>query len=136
MDKIKILEAKENEYSVYDYVYLESDYDEDLGELIEYYSEACQLGTNTIKVFELENALKNYDLVTKKYKLIATLLRKKANLEKGKDELARDIQELKQTNILLNKRTIMYESYLNKWYHLSDGKAKAIEYAKRALKMN
>lgn len=136
MDKIKILEAEANDYNVYDYTYLVSDYDEDLGELIEYYSESCKLGTNTIKVFELENALKNYDMVTKKYRLVASLLCKKASLDKGKEELTKDIEELKKTNEVLNKRTLMYESYLNKWYNLSDGKCEALDYAKRALKTN
>lgn len=136
MDKIKILESVPNERGLYSYTYLESDYDEYLGEVVESYSEVRELETNTIKIFELENALKHYDMISKKYKLIAVLLRKKASLEAGKDELARDIEELKKTSIVLNKRTLMYERHLNEWYHLSNGKSEANEYAKRALKMN
>lgn len=136
MDKIKILESVPNERGLYSYTYLESDYDEYLGEVVESFSEVRELETNTIKIFELENALKHYDMISKKYKLIAALLRKKASLEAGKDELARDIEELKKTSIVLNKRTLMYERHLNEWYHLSNGKSEANEYAKRALKMN
>lgn len=136
MDKIKILESVPNERGLYSYTYLESDYDEYLGEVVESFSEVRELETNTIKIFELENALKHYDMISKKYKLIAVLLRKKASLEAGKDELARDIEELKKTSIVLNKRTLMYERHLNEWYHLSNGKSEANEYAKRALKMN
>lgn len=136
MDKIKILESVPNERGLYSYTYLESDYDEYLGEVVESFSEVRELETNTIKIFELENALKHYDMVSKKYRLVAALLRKKASLEAGKDELARDIEELKKTSIVLNKRTLMYERYLNEWYHLSNGKSEANEYAKRALKMN
>lgn len=136
MDKIKILESVPNERGLYSYTYLESDYDEYLGEVVESYSELRELETNTIRIFELENALKHYDIVSKKYRLIAALLRKKASLEAGKDELARDIEELKKTSIVLNKRTLMYERHLNEWYHLSNGKSEANEYAKRALKMN
>lgn len=136
MDKIKILESVPNERGLYSYTYLESDYDEYLGEVVESYSELRELETNTIRIFELENALKHYDMISKKYKLIAALLRKKASLEAGKDELARDIEELKKTSIVLNKRTLMYERHLNEWYHLSNGKSEANEYAKRALKMN
>ena len=47
-----------------------------------------------------------------------------------------DIEELKKTSIVLNKRTLMYERHLNEWYHLSNGKSEANEYVKRALKMN
>ena len=115
---------------------MESDYDEYLGEVVESFSEVRELETNTIRIFELENALKHYDMVSKKYRLIAALLRKKASLEAGKDELAKDIEELKKTSIVLNKRTLMYERHLNEWYHLSNGKSEANEYAKRALKMN
>lgn len=136
MDKIKILESVPNERGLYSYTYLESDYDEYLGEVVESFSEVRELETNTIRIFELENALKHYDTVSKKYRLIAALLRKKASLEAGKDELARDIEELKKTSIVLNKRTLMYERHLNEWYHLSNGKSEANEYAKRALKMN
>lgn len=136
MDKIKILESVPNERGLYSYTYLESDYDEYLGEVVESYSELRELETNTIRIFELENALKHYDMVSKKYRLVAALLRKKASLEAGKDELARDIEELKKTSIVLNKRTLMYERHLNEWYHLSNGKSEANEYAKRALKMN
>lgn len=136
MDKIKILESVPNERGLYSYTYLESDYDEYLGEVVESYSELRELETNTIRIFELENALKHYDIVSKKYRLIAALLRKKASLEAGKDELAKDIEELKKTSIVLNKRTLMYERHLNEWYHLSNGKSEANEYAKRALKMN
>lgn len=136
MDKIKILESVPNERGLYSYTYLESDYDEYLGEVVESYSELRELETNTIRIFELENALKHYDMISKKYKLIAALLRKKASLEAGKDELAKDIEELKKTSIVLNKRTLMYERHLNEWYHLSNGKSEANEYAKRALKMN
>mgnify|MGYP004732726855 CR=1 FL=1 len=136
MDKIKILESVPNERGLYSYTYLESDYDEYLGEVVESFSEVRELETNTIKIFELENALKHYDMVSKKYRLVAALLRKKASLEAGKDELARDIEELKKTSIVLNKRTLMYERHLNEWYHLSNGKSEANEYAKRALKMN
>lgn len=136
MDKIKILESVPNERGLYSYTYLESDYDEYLGEVVESFSEVRELETNTIRIFELENALKHYDIVSKKYRLIAALLRKKASLEAGKDELAKDIEELKKTSIVLNKRTLMYERHLNEWYHLSDGKSEANEYAKRALKMN
>lgn len=136
MDKIKILESVPNERGLYSYTYLESDYDEYLGEVVESFSEVRELETNTIRIFELENALKHYDMISKKYKLIAALLRKKASLEAGKDELARDIEELKKTSIVLNKRTLMYERHLNEWYHLSNGKSEANEYAKRALKMN
>lgn len=136
MDKIKILESVPNERGLYSYTYLESDYDEYLGEVVESFSEVRELETNTIRIFELENALKHYDIVSKKYRLIAALLRKKASLEAGKDELARDIEELKKTSIVLNKRTLMYERHLNEWYHLSNGKSEASEYAKRALKMN
>lgn len=136
MDKVKILESVPNERGLYSYTYLESDYDEYLGEVVESFSEVRELETNTIKIFELENALKHYDIVSKKYRLIAVLLRKKASLEAGKDELARDIEELKKTSIVLNKRTLMYERHLNEWYHLSNGKSEANEYAKRALKMN
>ncbi len=136
MDKIKILESVPNERGLYSYTYLESDYDEYLGEVVESFSEVRELETNTIRIFELENALKHYDIVSKKYRLIAALLRKKASLEAGKDELARDIEELKKTSIVLNKRTLMYERHLNEWYHLSNGKSEANEYAKRALKMN
>ena len=136
MDKIKILESVPNERGLYSYTYLESDYDEYLGEVVESFSEVRELETNTIRIFELENALKHYDIVSKKYRLIAALLRKKASLEAGKDELAKDIEELKKTSIVLNKRTLMYERYLNEWYHLSDGISEANEYAKRALKMN
>lgn len=136
MDKIKILESVPNERGLYSYTYLESDYDEYLGEVVESFSEVRELETNTIRIFELENALKHYDIVSKKYRLIATLLRKKASLKAGKDELARDIEELKKTSIVLNKRTLMYERHLNEWYHLSNGKSEANEYAKRALKMN
>lgn len=136
MDKIKILESVPNERGLYSYTYLESDYDEYLGEVVESFSEVRELETNTIRIFELENALKHYDMVSKKYRLIAALLRKKASLEAGKDELARDIEELKKTSIVLNKRTLMYERHLNEWYHLSNGKSEANEYAKRALKMN
>ena len=136
MDKIKILESVPNERGLYSYTYLESDYDEYLGEVVESFSEVRELETNTIRIFELENALKHYDIVSKKYKLIAALLRKKASLEAGKDELAKDIEELKKTSIVLNKRTLMYERHLNEWYHLSNGKSEANEYAKRALKMN
>lgn len=136
MDKIKILESVPNESGLYSYTYLESDYDEYLGEVVESFSEVRELETNTIRIFELENALKYYDIVSKKYRLIAALLRKKASLEAGKDELAKDIEELKKTSIVLNKRTLMYERHLNEWYHLSNGKSEANEYAKRALKMN
>lgn len=136
MDKIKILESVPNERGLYSYTYLESDYDEYLGEVVESFSEVRELETNTIRIFELENALKHYDIVSKKYRLIAALLRKKASLEAGKDELVKDIEELKKTSIVLNKRTLMYERHLNEWYHLSDGKSEANEYAKRALKMN
>ena len=136
MDKIKILESVPNERGLYSYTYLESDYDEYLGEVVESFSEVRELETNTIRIFELENALKHYDMVSKKYRLVAALLRKKASLEAGKDELARDIEELKKTSIILNKRTLMYERHLNEWYHLSNGKSEANEYAKRALKMN
>ena len=136
MDKIKILESVPNERGLYSYTYLESDYDEYLGEVVESFSEVRELETNTIRIFELENALKHYDIVSKKYRLIAALLRKKASLEAGKDELVKDIEELKKTSIILNKRTLMYERYLNEWYHLSDGISEANEYAKRALKMN
>lgn len=136
MDKIKILESVPNERGLYSYTYLESDYDEYLGEVVESFSEVRELETNTIRILELENALKHYDMVSKKYRLIAALLRKKASLEAGKDELARDIEELKKTSIVLNKRTLMYERHLNEWYHLSNGKSEANEYAKRALKMN
>lgn len=136
MDKIKILESVPNERGLYSYTYLESDYDEYLGEVVESFSEVRELETNTIRIFELENALKHYDIVSKKYRLIAALLRKKASLEAGKDELAKDIEELKKTSIVLNKRTLMYEKYLNEWYYLSNGKSEANEYAKRALKMN
>lgn len=136
MDKIKILESVPNERGLYSYTYLESDYDEYLGEVVESFSEVRELETNTIRIFELENALKYYDIVSKKYRLIAALLRKKASLEAGKDELAKDIEELKKTSIVLNKRTLMYERHLNEWYHLSNGKSEANEYAKRALKMN
>ncbi len=136
MDKIKILESVPNERGLYSYTYLESDYDEYLGEVVESFSEVRELETNTIRIFELENALKHYDIVSKKYRLIAALLRKKASLEAGKDELAKDIEELKKTSIVLNKRTLMYERHLNEWYHLSNGKSEANEYAKRALKMN
>lgn len=136
MDKIKILESVPNERGLYSYTYLESDYDEYLGEVVESFSEVRELETNTIRIFELENALKHYDMVSKKYRLVAALLRKKASLEAGKDELARDIEELKKTSIVLNKRTLMYERHLNEWYHLSNGKSEANEYAKRALKMN
>jgi len=136
MDKIKILESVPNERGLYSYTYLESDYDEYLGEVVESFSEVRELETNTIRIFELENALKHYDMVSKKYRLIAALLRKKASLEAGKDELAKDIEELKKTSIVLNKRTLMYERHLNEWYHLSNGKSEANEYAKRALKMN
>lgn len=134
MDKIKILESVPNERGLYSYTYLESDYDEYLGEVVESFSEVRELETNTIRIFELENALKHYDIVSKKYRLIAALLRKKASLESGKDELARDIEELKKTSIVLNKRTLMYERHLNEWYHLSNGKSEANEYAKRALR--
>lgn len=136
MDKIKILESVPNERGLYSYTYLESDYDEYLGEVVESFSEVRELETNTIRIFELENALKHYDIVSKKYRLIAALLRKKASLEAGKDELAKDIEELKKTSIVLNKRTLMYEKHLNEWYYLSNGKSEANEYAKRALKMN
>lgn len=136
MDKIKILESVPNERGLYSYTYLESDYDEYLGEVVESFSEVRELETNTIRIFELENALKHYDIVSKKYRLIAALLRKKASLEAGKDELVKDIEELKKTSIVLNKRTLMYERHLNEWYHLSNGKSEANEYAKRALKMN
>ena len=136
MDKIKILESVPNERGLYSYTYLESDYDEYLGEVVESFSEVRELETNTIRILELENALKHYDMVSKKYRLVAALLRKKASLEAGKDELARDIEELKKTSIILNKRTLMYERHLNEWYHLSNGKSEANEYAKRALKMN
>ena len=136
MDKIKILESVPNERGLYSYTYLESDYDEYLGEVVESFSEVRELETNTIRIFELENALKHYDIVSKKYRLISALLHKKASLEAGKDELAKDIEELKKTSIVLNKRTLMYERYLNEWYHLSDGISEANEYAKRALKMN
>ena len=136
MDKIKILESVPNERGLYSYTYLESDYDEYLGEVVESFSEVRELETNTIRIFELENALKHYDIVSKKYRLIAALLRKKASLEAGKDELAKDIEELKKTSIVLNKRTLMYERHLNEWYHLSNGKSEANEYVKRALKMN
>lgn len=136
MYKIKILESVPNERGLYSYTYLESDYDEYLGEVVESFSEVRELETNTIRIFELENALKHYDMVSKKYRLVAALLRKKASLEAGKDELARDIEELKKTSIVLNKRTLMYERHLNEWYHLSNGKSEANEYAKRALKMN
>lgn len=136
MDKIKILESVPNERGLYSYTYLESDYDEYLGEVVESFSEVRELETNTIRIFELENALKHYDIVSKKYRLIAALLRKKASLEAGKDELVKDIEELKKTSIVLNKRTLMYERHLNEWYHLSNGKSEANEYVKRALKMN
>ena len=136
MDKIKILESVPNERGLYSYTYLESDYDEYLGEVVESFSEVRELETNTIRIFELENALKHQDIVSKKYRLIAALLRKKASLEAGKDELVKDIEELKKTSIVLNKRTLMYERHLNEWYHLSNGKSEANEYAKRALKMN
>ena len=136
MDKIKILESVPNERGLYSYTYLESDYDEYLGEVVESFSEVRELETNTIRIFELENALKHYDIVSKKYRLIAALLRKKASLEAGKDELVKDIEELKKTSIVLNKRTLMYERHLNEWYHLSNAKSEANEYAKRALKMN
>lgn len=136
MDKIKILESVPNERGLYSYTYLESDYDEYLGEVVESFSEVRELETNTIRIFELENALKHYDIVSKKYRLIAALLRKKTSLEAGKDELVKDIEELKKTSIVLNKRTLMYERHLNEWYHLSNGKSEANEYAKRALKMN
>ena len=136
MDKIKILESVQNERGLYSYTYLESDYDEYLGEVVESFSEVRELETNTIRIFELENALKHYDIVSKKYRLIAALLRKKASLEAGKDELVKDIEELKKTSIVLNKRTLMYERHLNEWYHLSNGISEANEYAKRALKMN
>ena len=136
MDKIKILESVPNERGLYSYTYLESDYDEYLGEVVESFSEVRELETNTIRIFELENALKHYDIVSKKYRLIAALLRKKASLEAGKDELVKDIEELKKTSIVLNKRTLMYERHLNEWYHLSNGKCEANEYEKRALKMN
>ena len=85
MDKIKILESVPNERGLYSYTYLESDYDEYLGEVVESFSEVRELETNTIRIFELENALKHYDIVSKKYRLIAALLRKKASLEAGKD---------------------------------------------------
>ena len=133
MDKIKILESVPNERGLYSYTYLESDYDEYLGEVVESFSEVRELETNTIRIFELENALKHYDIVSKKYRLIAALLRKKASLEAGKDELVKDIEELKKTSIVLNKRTLMYERHLNEWYHLSSGKSEANEYPKRAL---
>ena len=136
MDKIKILESVPNERGLYSYTYLESDYDEYLGEVVESFSEVRELETNTIRIFELENALKHQDIVSKKYRLIAALLRKKTSLEAGKDELVKDIEELKKTSIVLNKRTLMYERHLNEWYHLSNGKSEANEYAKRALKMN
>ena len=136
MDKIKILESVPNERGLYSYTYLESDYDEYLGEVVESFSEVRELETNTIRIFELENALKHYDIVSKKYRLIAALLRKKASLEAGKDELVKDIEELKKTSIVLNKRTLMYERHINEWYHLSNGKSEANEYVKRALKMN
>lgn len=136
MDKIKIFESEPNDRGLYSYTYLESDYDEDLGEVVESYSEVHELETNTIRIFELENALKHYDMISKKYRIIAALLRKKASLESGKDELVKDIEELKKTSIVLNRRTLMYERCLNGWYHLSNGKNEANEYAKRALKMN
>ena len=91
MDKIKILESVPNERGLYSYTYLESDYDEYLGEVVESFSEVRELETNTIRIFELENALKHYDIVSKKYRLIAALLRKKASLEAGKDELVNGI---------------------------------------------
>jgi hypothetical protein len=135
MDKIKILEAKSNERGLYNYTYLESDYDEDLGEIVDSFSVEHELETNTIKIFELENALKNYDTISKKYRLIAALLCKKASLKDGKEELIRDMEDLKKTSIVLNKRILTYERCLNEWYHLSDGKNEANEYIRRALKI-
>ncbi len=135
MDKIKILESVPNERGLYSYTYLESDYDEYLGEVVESFSEVRELETNTIRILELENALKHYDMVSKKYRLVATLLCKKASLKEGKDELARDTEELKKTSIVLNKRILTYEKCLNEWYYISDGKIEANEYIKKALKI-
>ena len=43
MDKIKILESVPNERGLYSYTYLESDYDEYLGEVVESFSEVREL---------------------------------------------------------------------------------------------
>ena len=92
------------------------------------------LKTNTIRIFELSNALEQYEKIMSRMKILVILLGKNKRVKEEYQSLKDEIRKLEETSRYIDKRIKEYDDNMGGYIYLDKGYKEAINRFVRVLK--